>query len=194
MKRNTMEVGVRRAEGRTWLESPGVGLFTEARERGAILTPGSEAGVLATLGRSIHLIVPAGVTGRIRSERPARVRHPVGHGSVLYELEDVSALARDEAAAGEHARDAGEGLVFRAPQAGRFYHRPAPGEPAFCEVGTELEEGQPIGLIEIMKTFNHVHYKAVGGLPARARVVEIFVSDASDVGQGDPLMRLEARS
>ena len=50
--------------------------------------------------------------------------------------------------------DAGaSGPVVLAPQSGRFYHRPSPGEPAFVEVGGELSPGAPIGLIEVMKTF-----------------------------------------
>src|SRR5688572_19734661 len=79
---------------------------------------------------------------------------------------------------------------LRAPQSGRFYHRPAPGEPAFADAGAPLADGQPIGLIEVMKTFTHVPYSAGAGLPARARLVRFVASDGGDVRQGDPLIEV----
>ena len=58
------------------------------------------------------------------------------------------------------------------------------------ESGTILEEGQPIGLIEVMKTFAHVRY-AGAGLPPRGRVAKVLVEDGAEVGAGDPLIEIE---
>ncbi|MEZ5974739.1 MAG: biotin/lipoyl-containing protein [Planctomycetota bacterium] len=82
-------------------------------------------------------------------------------------------------------------MILRSPQSGRFYHRPSPGEAAFAEVGTVLEAGQPVGLIEVMKTFAHVPYASKGGLPARARVVRVLAGDGADVDSGTPLFEVE---
>jgi acetyl-CoA carboxylase biotin carboxyl carrier protein len=66
-----------------------------------------------------------------------------------------------------------------------FYRRSAPGAPAYVEVGATLEEGQTIGLVEVMKTFNPVTFK---GVAARAVVVAIAAEDRQEVGHGDVLL------
>jgi len=185
-----LELLVERAQGRVRLLAPDVGRFTGALPRGAALVAGQEAGALITLGRPTVLVVPADAAGEIVSDPPERVQAPVGYGDVVYELAPVSGASR-AAAARESARDGGA-LVLRAPQAGRFYLRPAPGEPPFVTAGAEVRDGQPVGLIEVMKTFGHVHYRAAGGLPAHARVKRLIAADAADVKQGDPLLEVEA--
>lgn len=190
MTERTLELLVERADGRLRLLSPGVGEFTRARAKGELVSAGCDAGSLIVLGRARRLVLPAGVEGRVRNERPERVRQPVGHRALLYELEPVEAGAAD-AQAEDPAADPALGLVFRAPQSGRFYHSPAPGEPPFVEVGSVLEEGAPIGMIEVMKTFAVLPYRAGRGLPARATVRRLVAPDATDVAEGDPLVELE---
>lgn len=185
----SIDLLVRRDGERVQLLSPEVGLFTRAREAGSALTPGEDAGSLLALGRARTLRVPAGVHGIVAGARPERVHAPVGHGSVLYELRPLEGAAVEDAAAAEEL--ATDGLVLRSPQAGRFYRRPAPDQPDFVSPGATLEEGQPVGLIEVMKTFTHVPYRANGGLPPRARVVRVLVEDSADVAEGDPLLEVE---
>jgi acetyl-CoA carboxylase biotin carboxyl carrier protein len=175
-------------DGRAALVSPGVGLFTCALPAGAVLTPGLRAGVLTTLGRPVALVVPPGARGVVTSERPELVRAPVGYGSVLYELAPLEADAR---ATGEAPPEpVSDALVVRAPSSGRFYRRPAPDAPCLVDEGDTLEEGRPIGLIEIMKTFHHVHYRAAGVLPHRARLVRFLAPDGGDVHEGDALIEV----
>jgi acetyl-CoA carboxylase biotin carboxyl carrier protein len=49
-----------------------------------------------------------------------------------------------------------EGTPVTAPLAGVFYRSPYPGEPPFVEVGSAVEEGEVLGILEIMKLMNHV--------------------------------------
>lgn len=170
------------------LVAPETGLFTCALPRGAAVTAGQDAGVLTVLGRAHDLVVPTGVTGRIAEERPERVREPVEVGQVLYRVvpfagDENASLLEDDVAAG--------GPVVTAPQSGRFYHRPSPGEPAFVEVGGELTPGAPVGLIEVMKTFARVPYATTGGLPERARVVRWLAGDGDEIQRGQPLLEVE---
>ena len=174
------------------LLAPEVGYYTRAVDAGRVLVPGDTAGWLLTLGRARALTVPAGVTGVVRSRRPERVHHPVGHGDVLVELAPLATAGAELAhEAAERAAAQAESLVFRSPSAGRFWHRPAPGEPPLVEAGAEVEAGAAIGLVEVMKTFAQVLYRPTGGLPTRARVLRVVAGDGADVDEGDPLLELE---
>jgi acetyl-CoA carboxylase biotin carboxyl carrier protein len=50
-----------------------------------------------------------------------------------------------------------KGLIpIRAPMLGTFYRTPKPGAPPFVEVGSFVEEDDPVCIIEVMKLFNTV--------------------------------------
>lgn len=168
--------------------SPDVGLYTEAPAPGSALAPGQRAGTLLRLGRPVALLVPAGVAGRVVSKLPDRVQQPVGHGDVVLELAPLGELA---ARAAEADGPTAGALVLPSPQSGRFYRRPTPDDPPFVVAGDTLEDGRPVGLIEVMKTFAHVPYRAQGGLPARARVTRYLVEDGAEVEAGAPLVEVE---
>ena len=186
-----LELLVERGGERTRLRSPEVGTFAGALPPGTVLVPGQRAGTISTLGRPRALVVPAGTGGRIASEPPALTRAPVGYGDVLYELEPAEVGAAAPATAAPSASIRSGALVLAAPQAGRFYHRPSPGDPPFVAAGAIVEDGQPVGMIEVMKTFSHVPYRATGALPRRAKVARIVAADGAAVRLGDPLLELE---
>lgn len=190
---DALELGLQEDGDVQRLLSPTVGLFTRAIPEGQIVVAGQDAGTITTLGRSMTLRVPAGVSGLIATKRRERVHAPVAFGEVLYELEPLarSASSRRSAAPSVRAANENDALVLRSPQSGRYYHRAAPGEPAFIAPGQIVEEGRPVGLIEVMKTFTHVVYRATGGLPARARVVRIAAPDGGEVRAGEVLLELE---
>lgn len=185
-----LELLLERAGERLLLRSPEVGLFTRALPPGTPLVAGAPAGLLYSLGRRFELRVPAGVSGTVASARPEPVEAPVDHGAVLYELVPLAAAA-EASVAGRAAPAAAEGLIFPAPYSGRFWHRPAPGDPAFVREGEVLEDGQTLGLIEVMKTFTHLVYRAGGTLPARARLVRFLVPDGGEAKDGGALLALE---
>jgi len=180
-----------RIEGeRTLLCAPEVGYYTRAVELGRVLTAGEEAGILISLGRVRSLCVPVGAAGVVRTPPPERVHHPVGYGDVLIELAAVEGGAT-LGASPELAGEAGGALLLRSESPGRFWHRSAPGEPALVQPGEVIEDGSAVGLIEVMKTFAQVIYRARGGLPARARVLRAVAADGADVSHGDALFELE---
>ena len=176
------------ADGALVLRSPEVGYFTQALPRGSSVSPGESAGVLTRLGTRFELRIPASASGTIASDPPDLVRAPVGYGDVLYRLSSAQpAMKRTDT----KVADASQGLLLRAPQSGRFYHRPGPGEPAFVTAGSIVKDGQPVGMIEVMKTFSHVTWRAGAGQPARVRVVKLAAADGADVKTGDVLLELE---
>jgi biotin carboxyl carrier protein len=185
----TLELLVERDGSRLRLRSPEVGLFTRALPAGGVLVAGMPAGLIESLGRRFELVVPAGVSGRIVSERPEPVLAPVAYGTVLYELAPLAQSVDPVASARADGR--GSDLVFPAPYSGRFWHRPAPGDPAFVREGEVLEAGRTLGLIEVMKTFTHLVYRPSGTLPPRARLARFLVPDGGEVKDGGALLALE---
>ncbi|HET7566899.1 MAG TPA: biotin/lipoyl-containing protein [Gaiellaceae bacterium] len=82
-------------------------------------------------------------------------------------------------------RGAGDGLVdVTAPMVGTLYRSPAPGAPPFVEVGSEVEEGTQVCILEVMKLMNSV----VAGV--RGVVAEVCVENAAPVQFGDVLFRV----
>src|ERR1700741_2641670 len=129
-----LELFVERGGDRLRLRSPEVGLFAGALPAGSVLVPGQIAGTLESLGRARTLLVPQDVGGRIVSDPPALTRSPVGYGEVVYELDSsvgASSSAKSAAGAAPSQKSSADSraLVLPSPQAGRFYHRPAPGAP-----------------------------------------------------------------
>ena len=177
--------------GHITLAAPDVGYFAAAHPRGALLAPGMGAGVLHQLGKSFELVVPAGASGAVLSDPPSTAMAPVGYGTPHYSLDPSGTQGIADSAAGGAQAQAGEGTYVLASQSGRVWHAPAPGEPVFCATGAVLEEGQPMCLIEVMKTFSTVLYKAQNGLPKRGKVVRWLVEDGGDVESGKPLLQIE---
>jgi acetyl-CoA carboxylase biotin carboxyl carrier protein len=76
-------------------------------------------------------------------------------------------------------------VAVTAPSVGVFYRRPAPDQPPFVEEGGEVAEGDPVGLIEVMKMFTSI------AAPCKGRIARIAIEDATMVEYGQPLMYIE---
>lgn len=180
---------MRKVDGRIEILAPAPGLWREAPAVGTVVAPGAAIGRLEVLGRLHPLTVPAGAHGAVVEVfEEGRARSAVDHATVLLTLDPAAAGAVIADAATE-AEDDAAGLAFVAPMSGRFYHRPGPDKPAFVEVGATITHGQPIGLLEVMKTFNRVAYG--GELPSPAKVIAVVAEDGADVNRGDVLIRVE---
>ena len=76
----------------------------------------------------------------------------------------------------------GDGQVaVRSPMVGTFYRRPSPDEPAYVEVGSDVEADAPLGLVEVMKLYTTIYAKTAG------RIARICASDA-DLVEYDQLL------
>jgi acetyl-CoA carboxylase biotin carboxyl carrier protein len=185
---------VRLPDGKQRLEAPTVGLYRGEPRPGTLVGPDQPIGQLEILGVLHHILAPAEATGLVLppETRNQPSRRPVEHGSLLVLLDPEAATAGAVQGASPGLRGAAStsALVFRAPTAGRWYTRPGPGKPPLIEVGTLVEHGQAVGLIEVMKTFSRLHYGGEG-LPLRARVRVIVMKDEEDVAAGDALFELE---
>ncbi len=77
------------------------------------------------------------------------------------------------------------GEPIMSPTVGVFYRSPSPDLPAYVKEGDTIEEGQVIGLIEAMKTFNEITS------PMAGRIHQITATNGALVNAGDPLMYVE---
>ena len=173
------------------LLSPCVGIFRPMVFEGRLVSGGQSIGGLDVLGVEEPLVVPEGVAGRVQWRiGGGRSRVPVQYGDALLVIstatfDDVSTA--DSQAAVEAERM----LSFAAPMSGRFYGRPSPSEAPFIMVGETVKQGQTIGLLEVMKTFNRVVYEG-DTLPPEARVEGIVPNDGDDVTRGYAILLLES--
>ena len=70
------------------------------------------------------------------------------------------------------------------PLLGTFYRAPKPGAPPFVEVGSQVEEGTVVAIIEVMKLMNTVR------AGVRGTVTEILVADGALAEYGETLLRV----
>ena len=75
--------------------------------------------------------------------------------------------------------------ILSSPMVGTVYLSPDPNSDPFVKIGDTVKEGQPVVIIEAMKTMNHIHANKSG------TIRKIFVDDASPVEFGDPLITIE---
>lgn len=74
------------------------------------------------------------------------------------------------------------GTVVKSPMVGTFYSAPAPDAAPFVSVGTRVEKGQTLCIIEAMKLMNEIEAEVTG------TVVKIMVENAQPVEYGQPLL------
>ncbi|WP_314178474.1 acetyl-CoA carboxylase [Streptomyces winkii] len=76
--------------------------------------------------------------------------------------------------------------TIKATMPGVFYRRPSPDAEPYAEVGSRIEEGQTIALIEVMKTFNQVRAESAG------TVVGFLLDDGDEVSMGQEIAEVDA--
>ena len=75
--------------------------------------------------------------------------------------------------------------LIRAPLLGVFYRRRAPDQPPLVEVGAPVAAGQPLGLLEVMKTYHEVV------APRAGTIAEFLIEDGAFVEFGQAIARLD---
>jgi acetyl-CoA carboxylase biotin carboxyl carrier protein len=71
------------------------------------------------------------------------------------------------------------------PMVGTAYRKPSPDAKSFVEVGSRVEAGEKVLLVEAMKTFNEIV------APRAGVVTAIHVEDGQPVEFGEPLLVIE---
>ena len=107
------------------------------------------------------------------------VASPLSHAPPAVPAPPPGSLGSAEGAAGPPP-----GSVT-SPMVGTAYRKPSPDAKSFVEVGSRVEIGDKLLLIEAMKTFNDIV------APRAGTVTAIFVEDGQPVEYGEPLLVIE---
>jgi acetyl-CoA carboxylase biotin carboxyl carrier protein len=75
--------------------------------------------------------------------------------------------------------------VIASPMVGTAYRSPEPGARPFVDVGSQVKAGEPLVIIEAMKTMNQIP------APRSGTVIQVLVEDGQPVEYGQPLMIIE---
>ena len=76
-------------------------------------------------------------------------------------------------------------VTIKSPMIGTFYRKPSPDEPVFAEVGSSIQKGDTLCIIEAMKLFNEIESEVSG------KIVKILVDDMSPVEFDQPLFLVD---
>ena len=178
-------------DGQLHILSPAIGYWLDPPAARSLVAPGGGLGRIERLSRRFRLIAPAGATGRVLDGIPTQRIVPVGYGDLLLALAplgadgDLDTGSPDLAPAGSFA-EAGPAVL--SPTDGVFYGAPSPGAEPYVRVGHRIRLGDPVGLVEVMKTFHQLSYDGPG-FPEEAEVVEVRARDGAEVRAGEVLFR-----
>lgn len=75
--------------------------------------------------------------------------------------------------------------TINSPMPGVFYRRPDPDEELFVEVGDEVEQGETIGLVEVMKNFHDIE------TPEAGAITEFHVENEAEIEADQAIATLE---
>jgi len=75
--------------------------------------------------------------------------------------------------------------TINSPIVGSFYRKPSPEADPFVDVGSVVEAGQAVCLVEAMKMFNEIEAEF------KCKIIEVLKEDAAPVEFGEPLFKVE---
>lgn len=75
-------------------------------------------------------------------------------------------------------------FIVKSPMVGVYYESPSPDEDAFVKVGSKVEKGQVLCILEAMKLMNEIECEVSG------QVVDILVKNEDVVQYGQALMKI----
>jgi acetyl-CoA carboxylase biotin carboxyl carrier protein len=119
--------------------------------------PGAQVVVAAAPRPAAEIIVPAAPAAAAPASAPA-----------------VEAAAAD-------IRGGEDLQLITSPIVGTFYGSPSPGAEAFVKVGSHVDKGQTLCIVEAMKLMNEIESELSG------EVLRIFVENGQPVEYGQPL-------
>jgi acetyl-CoA carboxylase biotin carboxyl carrier protein len=85
----------------------------------------------------------------------------------------------------QKANEEAKYVMVKSPMIGTFYRKPSPDKPVFVEVGSTINKGDVVCVIEAMKLFNEIESEISG------KIVKVLVDDTSPVEFDQPLFLVD---
>lgn len=76
-------------------------------------------------------------------------------------------------------------ITVKSPMIGTFYRTPGPDKDPFVNVGSVIQKGDKLCIIEAMKTFNEIEAEVSG------KIVKVLVDNSSPVDYDQPLFLVD---
>ncbi|NNC70316.1 MAG: acetyl-CoA carboxylase biotin carboxyl carrier protein [Flavobacteriaceae bacterium] len=124
-------------------------------------------------------------TGSDKTETTIVQQAPIAQAPVAPAVSQTAAPETPTKPETPAAEDDSKYLVIKSPIIGTMYRKPAPDKPVFVEVGSKINVGDTVCVIEAMKLFNEIESEVAG------TVVKILVDDASPVEFDQPLFLVD---
>lgn len=120
---------------------------------------------------------------RIRLRKPASgvVLTAPAEQSIQAAPAAAAASAAPAAPAGGEAKPAEDLHIVKSPIVGTYYEATTPGSEPFVKVGSHVDTGQTLCIVEAMKLMNEIESDTAG------EVVRVFVENGQPVEYGQPL-------
>jgi acetyl-CoA carboxylase biotin carboxyl carrier protein len=83
------------------------------------------------------------------------------------------------------ADDTAKLITIKSPMIGTLYRKPSPDKPMFVEVGSIINKGDVVCVVEAMKLFNEIESEISG------KIVKVLVDDSSPVEFDQPLFLVD---
>lgn len=138
----------------------------------------------------IKITIRTGSTGSSTPETTIVQQIPVPQAPSSAAPAAQAQAAPQEAAApapsdSKKADDDSKYITVKSPIIGTFYRKPSPDKPPFVEVGSTINKGDVLCVIEAMKLFNDIESEVSG------KIVKILVDDSSPVEFDQPLFLVD---
>ncbi|RST49883.1 acetyl-CoA carboxylase biotin carboxyl carrier protein [Variovorax sp. DXTD-1] len=150
---------------------------------------------LRKLKTLIDLVSESNISELEITETEGKVRIVKGGGAAPVQyVQTVAAPAAAPAAgapvapalaAAPVAEAAPAGHAVKSPMVGTFYRSSSPGAPAFVEIGSKVNEGDTVCIIEAMKILNEIEADKSG------TITQILGENGQAVEYGQPLFIIE---
>lgn len=119
----------------------------------------------------------------VQAPQPIAVQ-PISTTPVAIAAQTPSAPVSTPVAATE-SNDDSKYITVKSPMIGTFYRTPGPDKDAFVNVGSTIQKGDKLCIIEAMKTFNEIEAEVSG------KIVKVLVDNASPVDYDQPLFLVD---
>jgi acetyl-CoA carboxylase biotin carboxyl carrier protein len=131
----------------------------------------------------VHIRLKKAAVGPALAVTPAAV--PVAHPAPSAVAEPVAAVAHAHSISTPTAEDL---HIVKSPIVGTFYAASSPDAEPFVAVGSRVQTGQVLCIIEAMKLMNEIEADASG------EIARIFVENGHPVEYGEPLFGIRTSS